>query len=86
MFSFSAFLLFGKTLQTLGRPLLPPRRSHPAGHRRGGVRLSRVPEFSVDLLSGPRPKPLLLYIHRTEVYSIIYNTRHNGHLYPDGIL
>jgi len=34
-----------------------PLRPHPS-YRNGG-RLSRAPEFSVDLLSGPRSKPLL---------------------------
>lgn len=52
VFLFGVFIVW----QNFTDAMLPlrPRPSH-----RNGERLSRVPEFSVDLLSGPRPKPLL---------------------------
>lgn len=68
MFSFSGFLLFGKTFQTHCYPaILCP-------HSRRGERLSRVPEFSIDLLSGSV---------RTTIIRRV--SRYNGHLPADGL-
>lgn len=76
-FPFSGFLLFGKTLQTQRYLSVPPATARDAADDCLGY----TREFSVDLLSGPRPKPLLYYYYtrRDCLYNIIYT----AHTRPD---